>query len=139
MQSRASGRHCALRAPTLFLVRMKSASVPKTRLWIKTTTAWVCLYPRSSIARGCAFHPCAIEDPRGRDAVRASAAAAVRTTPVYLGIIDEQPLRAARANLDFGTDEKRIRTKIKVMDKSNDGLGLPLSAQAESRMPISRV
>ncbi|MBI5909303.1 MAG: hypothetical protein HY848_05060, partial [Betaproteobacteria bacterium] len=40
---------------------------------------------------------------------------AVRTTPVYLGIIDEQPLRAARANLVFGTDEKRIRTKNKVM------------------------
>ena len=40
------------RAQTVFLVRMKSASVPKTRLWIKATTAWVCLYPRSSIARG---------------------------------------------------------------------------------------
>jgi len=33
-------------------------------------------------------------------------------------------LRATRANRDFGTDEKRIRTKITVMDKSNNGLGL---------------
>jgi hypothetical protein len=35
-------------------------------------------------------------------------------------------LRAPRANRDFGTDEKRIRTKITVMDKSNNGLGLSL-------------
>jgi hypothetical protein len=32
-------------------------------------------------------------------------------------------LRAARANRDFGTDKKRIRTKITVMNKSNNGLG----------------
>jgi len=31
-------------------------------------------------------------------------------------------LRAARANPVFGTDEKRIRTKNRVMDKSKDGL-----------------
>jgi hypothetical protein len=35
-------------------------------------------------------------------------------------------LRAARANPVFGTDEKRIRTKNTVMDKSNNGLGLVL-------------
>ena len=40
-------------------------------------------------------------------------------------------LRAARANRDFGTDEKRIRTKITVMDKSNSGLGLLLSKIAD--------
>jgi hypothetical protein len=33
-------------------------------------------------------------------------------------------LRAARANPVFGTDEKRIRTKNTVMDKSNYGLEL---------------
>jgi hypothetical protein len=33
-------------------------------------------------------------------------------------------LRAARANRDFGTDEKRIRTKTTVTDRSNNGLGL---------------
>jgi hypothetical protein len=33
-------------------------------------------------------------------------------------------LRAPRANRDFGADKKRIRTKITVMDKSNNGLGL---------------
>jgi hypothetical protein len=32
-------------------------------------------------------------------------------------------LRAARANRVFGTDEKRIRTKNTVMDKSKGGLG----------------
>jgi len=32
-------------------------------------------------------------------------------------------LRAARANPIFGTDEKRIRTKNRVMDKSKGGLG----------------
>jgi hypothetical protein len=35
-------------------------------------------------------------------------------------------LRATRANRVFGTDEKRIRTKNTVMDKSKDGLGLLL-------------
>jgi hypothetical protein len=32
-------------------------------------------------------------------------------------------LRAPRANLVFGTDEKRIRTKNKVMNKSKGGSG----------------
>jgi hypothetical protein len=32
--------YCALRAPTMFSVRMKSASVPKTWLWIKATPVW---------------------------------------------------------------------------------------------------
>jgi hypothetical protein len=34
------------------------------------------------------------------------------------------PLRAPRANRDFGTDEKRIRTKITVMDKGKSGFGV---------------
>jgi hypothetical protein len=37
----------------------------------------------------------------------------------------------ARANPVFGTDEKRIRTKNRVIDKSNDGLGLLLSKIAD--------
>jgi hypothetical protein len=36
------------------------------------------LYSRSSIVRGCAFHPRAIDDRRGRAAVRASLITAVR-------------------------------------------------------------
>jgi hypothetical protein len=40
-------------------------------------------------------------------------------------------LRAARANHVFGTDEKRIRTKNTVMDKSNHGLRLLLSKIAD--------
>jgi hypothetical protein len=44
----------------------------KTTVPDKTTRAEACFYPRSPIARGCAFHPCAIDDPRGRAAVRAS-------------------------------------------------------------------
>ena len=36
------------------------------------------------------------------------------------------PLRAARANHVFGTDEKHIRTEIMVIDNSNNGLGLLL-------------
>jgi hypothetical protein len=50
-------------------IRTKNMVIDKyqqgTRLWFST---------RSSIARGCAFYPCAIDDPRGRAAVRASAA-----------------------------------------------------------------
>jgi hypothetical protein len=37
-------------------------------------------YTRSSIEHGCACHPCSIEDPRGRDAVRASSLAAAGFT-----------------------------------------------------------
>jgi hypothetical protein len=47
-------------------------------------------------------------------------------------------LRATRANRDFGTDEKRIRTKITVLDKNNYGLGLLLSKIADcARMCFS--
>jgi len=35
-------------------------------------------------------------------------------------------LRAPRANRVFGTDEKRIRTKNAVLDKSKSGFGLVL-------------
>ncbi|MFA5916090.1 MAG: hypothetical protein WC830_21295, partial [Burkholderiales bacterium] len=35
-------------------------------------------YTRSPIGHGCAFHPCASDDPRGRGAVRASTSATVR-------------------------------------------------------------
>jgi len=38
----------------------------------KSNNGLGCLYPRSPIACGCAFHPRAIGDPRGRGAVRAS-------------------------------------------------------------------
>ena len=38
-----------------------------------------------------------------------------------------EDLRATRANRDFGTDMKRIRTKITVIGKSNNGFGLLLS------------
>jgi len=35
----ANDGHCALRAPTVFSVRMKSVSAQKTRFWVKTETA----------------------------------------------------------------------------------------------------
>src|ERR1035437_7806374 len=57
---------------------MKSASAQKTRLLIKTRTA-LGFYPRSLIGRGRAFRPCAIGDPRGRAAVRASSGATARS------------------------------------------------------------
>ena len=45
-----------------------------------------------------------------------------------------------RANRVFGTDEKRIRTKTTVMDKSNHGLGLFLSKIVDcARMCFSSV
>src|ERR1035437_135976 len=72
MPSHASSGYCALRAPTVFSVRIKSASVQKTRLWIKARAVRGGFYTRSSIVHGCAFHPCAIDDPRGRFLVRAT-------------------------------------------------------------------
>ena len=46
----------------------------------------------------------------------------VRTTPVYPGVVKEQPLRAPRASHVFCTDKKRIRTKNAVIDQSNSGM-----------------
>jgi len=75
------------------------------------------------MACGYAFHAHAIDDPRGRDAGRASYIAAVRTAGMHTDVVIEQTLRAPRANRVFGTDKKRIRTKNTVMNKSNGALG----------------
>jgi hypothetical protein len=64
----------------------------------------------------------AIDDPRGRDAGRARGTAAVRAAGIHAGVVDEQTLRAPRANRDLGTDERRIRTKITVMVNTKQGL-----------------
>ncbi|HEY5292615.1 MAG TPA: hypothetical protein VIJ43_09915, partial [Burkholderiales bacterium] len=54
MPSPAKSDHCALRAPAVFSVRMKSASVQKTRLWIKAKggLGWL-LYKIADCARMC--------------------------------------------------------------------------------------
>jgi hypothetical protein len=62
-------RTCALRAPTVLSARMKSVSAQKTRLWLKPGRRGV-LYEIVDGAR-MDFHPCAIDDPRGRLFVRA--------------------------------------------------------------------
>ncbi|MBE0623213.1 MAG: hypothetical protein IH606_00245 [Burkholderiales bacterium] len=71
-------RHCALRreasppggrAPTVFLVRINTIRTKNT-VMVKTEYS-AGFYTRSSIACGCAFHPQAIDDPRGRFFVRA--------------------------------------------------------------------
>jgi hypothetical protein len=45
----------------------------------------------------------------------------------------------ARANHVFGTDEKRIRTKYMVMDKSNHGSGLLSSAHHRASVTTGRL
>jgi len=52
-----------------------------------------------------AFGPCAIGDPRGRGAVRASAGAAVRSGTPTSTYAEALPLRALRANRFFCTDK----------------------------------
>jgi hypothetical protein len=52
--------------------------------------------------------------------------------------VSGRALRAARANPVFGTDEKRIRTKNTVMDKSNKGLDLLLYGIAHCVRTASR-
>ena len=47
-------------------------------------------------------------------------------------------MRAARANRDFGTDEKHIRTKIAVMDKTKDAFGLLLFKIVDRARMVSR-
>jgi hypothetical protein len=44
--------------------------------------------------------------------------------PDRLSVVDARPLRAARANRVFRTDEKHIRTENTVIDKDNNGSGL---------------
>jgi len=63
----------APRANRLFDTDEKRIRIKKTVMdKSKKSGFGVCLYPRSPIVRGCAFHPRAIGDPRGRAAVRAS-------------------------------------------------------------------
>jgi len=62
-------RTCALRAPTVFSARMKSVSAQKTRFWLNLERCGA-LYKIVDCAR-MDFHPCAIDDPRGRFFVRA--------------------------------------------------------------------
>src|ERR1035437_9544973 len=64
-------RICALARANRVFGTDKKTSVQKTRLWIKARAVWGGFYTRSPIAHGCAFHPCAIGDPRGRLFVRA--------------------------------------------------------------------
>jgi len=76
--SHATSGHCALRAPTVFLVRIKTIRTKNTVMGKSESGLGLCLYPRSPIVCGCAFHPRTIDDPRGRGAVRASSGAADR-------------------------------------------------------------
>jgi hypothetical protein len=70
-----------------------------------------CFYPRSPIAHGWLFHPCAIDDPRGRFFVRAGFAKTC----------------ALRAPTVFSLQIKNIRRENTVMNKSKDDIGLLLS------------
>jgi len=66
---RARG-HCALaRANRVFCTDKKRIRTENTVM--KKRPVWGGFYIRSSISRGCAFHPREIEDPRGRFLVRA--------------------------------------------------------------------
>jgi hypothetical protein len=69
------------RAPTLFLVRMKSASVPKTRFWIKAITAWVCFFARSPIAHGRFF-------VRAQSAIRADGTPSAQVRSPHFDLSD---------------------------------------------------
>jgi hypothetical protein len=57
---------------------------------------------------------------------------------MHPGIVNEQTLRAARANRVFRADEKRIRTKNTVLDKGNYGLGLVFYKIADCARTASR-
>jgi hypothetical protein len=80
-------------------------------------------YKRSPIACGCAFHPRAIGDPRGRAAVRASYIATARSILRRLPISASGHCALARANRVFCTDEKRIRTENTVLVNAKHGAG----------------
>jgi len=62
----------ALRANRVFRTDEKRIRMENTVMY-KSKNGLSGFNQRSLIARGCAFHPCAINDPRGRAAVRASA------------------------------------------------------------------
>jgi hypothetical protein len=64
-------RICALRAPTAFLVRIKTIRT-KNAVMIKSNDGLrLFLYKIADCVR-MGFHPCAIGDPRGRLLVRAT-------------------------------------------------------------------
>jgi len=68
----------AARANRVFCTDEKHIRTENTVMDKKTRAVWGGFHKRSSIGRGCAFHPCPIDDPRGRAAVRASLITAAR-------------------------------------------------------------
>jgi len=64
------GKTCARRAPTAFSARINGIRAENAVL--VNSRNLVGFYPRSSISHGWLFHPCEIDDPRGRLLVRAT-------------------------------------------------------------------
>jgi len=123
----SSRGHCALRAPTVFSVPMKSASVQKTRLWIKTASAWGgLLYKIVDWVRMCFSSVPNRRSARTGRRPRKINHRSSMCSPAYADV-GVRPLRAARANPVFRTDEKHIRSENRVMDKSKRGLTLLLA------------
>jgi hypothetical protein len=102
---------CALCAPTVFLVRIKSKDSLGLLLPKIADGARMCF---SSVRH----RRSARTGRRPRKFERHSS-----MYPATSADVGERPLRAPRANRVFGTDMKRIRTKDTVMDKSRGGLG----------------
>jgi hypothetical protein len=97
-------RSCALRAPTLFSVRIKTIRTEnKVMVKSKDNTGF---YTRSSIVRGWLYHPRTIDDPRGRFFVRAGFAKTC----------------ALRAPTLFSVRIKTIRTENKVIVKNKNSV-----------------
>jgi hypothetical protein len=121
-------RTCALRAPTVFSVR------------IRAKTAWACFYTRSPIACGRIL-------VRTQSAIRADGPPSAQARAPQFEVSSDACrcrqagiARAPRANHVFGTDEKHIRIENMVIDKSNNGLGSLLSNIADcARMRFSSV
>jgi hypothetical protein len=64
-------RTCALRAPTAFLVRIKTIRT-KNAVMVKSNDGLALFLYKIADCVRIAFHPCAIDDPRGRLLVRAT-------------------------------------------------------------------
>src|SRR5450830_254633 len=111
MPSHAMSNHCALRAPTVFLVRIKTIRTKNTVMDKSNSGLELVLYKIVDCVRMC------FSSARNRRSARTGRRPRKldwRSSKYHLTSTDGgvRPLRAARANRDFCTDEKHIHTEI---------------------------
>jgi len=110
MPSHAMSNHCALLAPTVFLVRIKTIRTKNTVMDKSNSGLELVLYKIADCVRMCFSSARNRRSARTGRRPRKSGRRSSSYLDTILGVVANQPLRATGANRILRTDEKRIRT-----------------------------